>query len=631
MCGICGIYYRDTEKTVQNSVLRKMADTIIHRGPDEDGYYIRDNVGFAIRRLKIIDLDTGSQPITDSTNRYTIVFNGEIYNYLELRKELVNAGYTFKTKSDTEVILYAYIHWGRTCLEKLNGMFAIAIFDRANRSLFLARDRMGIKPLFYIQTRDIFLFGSEIKCILQHPGIERTIDQKGLYSHFMMNYIPENRTLFQGIKSIPPGYYCQVTLTNLSLIQYWEITPTCDRTINFETAKRQFTELFQDAIKLRLRSDVPLGVFLSGGVDSSSITAIASDLNTTPVHSFSIGFEEESFDESCYSRMVSKHIGTEHHHITVKPDILNILPKIIHHMEEPTADSSAVPVYYLSEYTRQFVTVALSGDGADELDAGYETYTADYIARMLRWIPRPIINTFANMSKYMPISFDKYSFSMKWDRFFKGIQDETSYTHFLWRAIWYPDEMSSLMECGPNTITQLLMDNYHSHFEEYPATDLLTKALYADSTYYLPNDMLIKVDRMSMANSLEVRVPFLDHRLVELFFRIPSKFKLNHLKNKKYLIKQAMTSHLPQEILNRSKAGFNTPISLWFLKELKPLMSDLLTTSNIKSIPFINWQYVQKAWDEHQKKIADNGYKLWSVLIFILWYRRFIEGKHVSV
>ena len=631
MCGICGIYYRDTEKTVQNSVLRKMADTIIHRGPDEDGYYIRDNVGLAIRRLKIIDLDTGSQPITDVTNRYTIVFNGEIYNYLELRKELVNAGYTFKTKSDTEVILYAYIHWGITCLDKFNGMFAIAIYDKYNRSLFLARDRMGIKPLFYIETKDSFLFGSEIKCILQHPDIERNIDRKGLYSHFMMNYIPENRTLFQGIKSIPPGYYCQVTLTNLSLIQYWEITPICDRTINFESAKQQFMELFQDAIKLRLRSDVPLGVFLSGGIDSSSITAIASQLNSTPIHSFSIGFEEESFDESRYSRMVSKHIGTEQHHMIVKPDIMNILPKIINHMEEPTADSSAVPVYYLSEFTRQFVTVALSGDGADELAAGYETYSADYLARMLRWIPQPINNTIANLSKLMPVSFDKYSFSMKWNRFFRGIQKDDSNTHFLWRAIWYPDEMPFLLPDEPYNIEQQLLNDYHSHFEKYPAADLLTKALYADSTYYLPNDMLIKVDRMSMANSLEVRVPFLDHRLVEFFFKIPSQLKLHHLINKKYLIKQAMTSHLPQEILKRPKAGFNTPISLWFLNELKPLMSDLLTTSNTKSIPFVNWQYVQKAWNEHQKKIADNGYKLWSVLIFVLWYRRFIEGKHVSV
>jgi len=631
MCGICGIYYRDTEKTVQNSILRKMADTIIHRGPDEDGYYIRNNVGLAIRRLKIIDLDTGTQPITDSTNHYTIVFNGEIYNYLELRKELINAGYPLKTKSDTEVILYAYIHWGPICLDKFNGMFAIAIYDKYNRSLFIARDRMGIKPLFYIETKDSFLFGSEIKCILQHPDIERTIDQKGLYSHFMMNYIPENCTLFQNIDSVPPGYYCQVTPANLSLVQYWKIIPTSDRTINFETAKQQFTELFQDAVRLRLRSDVPLGVFLSGGVDSSSITAVASRLNSTPIHSFSVVFEEKSFNESRYSQLVSKHIGTEHHHITVKPDILDILPKIINHMEEPTADSSAIPVYYLSEYTRQFVTVALSGDGADELAAGYETYTADYFARMLRWIPCPIINTFANMSKFMPISFDKYSFSMKWDRFFKGIQDVTSYTHFLWRAIWYPDEMPFLLPDESTNFHQQIIENYHSCFETYPATDLLTKALYADSTYYLPNDMLIKVDRMSMANSLEVRVPFLDHRLVEFFFNIPSKFKLNHFRNKKYLMKQVMAAYLPKEILNRSKAGFNTPISLWFLNELKPLMSDLLNTANTKSIPFINWRFVQNIWNAHQHKQADNGYKLWSVLIFILWHRQFIERKHVSL
>ncbi|RKY58654.1 MAG: asparagine synthase (glutamine-hydrolyzing) [Candidatus Neomarinimicrobiota bacterium] len=631
MCGICGIFYRDIEKSVENSVLRKMADTIIHRGPDEEGYYIQDNVGLAIRRLKIIDLDTGSQPITDVNNRYTIVLNGEIYNYQELRKELVNVGYTFKTKSDTEVILYAYIHWGKTCLLKFNGMFAIAIFDRKNRSLFLARDRMGIKPLFYTQTKDFFLFGSEIKCILQHPGIERNIDRKGLYSHFMMNYIPGNYTLFQNINSIPPGYYCQVTTTSLSMVQYWKIIPTCDRTINFISAKQQFMELFQDSVRLRLRSDVPLGVFLSGGVDSSSITAVASRLNSTPIHSFSVGFEEKSFDESRYSRLVSKHLGTEHHHMIVKPDILDIIPKLINHLEEPTADSSAIPVYYLSEFTRQFVTVALSGDGADELAGGYETYTADYLARMLRWIPRPIINTFANMGKFIPISFDKYSFSMKLNRFFRGIQKDPFYTHFLWRAIWYPDEMPFLLPDEPYSIEQQLLNEYHSHFEKYQTADLLSKALYTDSTYYLPSDMLIKIDRMSMANSLEVRVPFLDHRLVEFFFRIPSKFKLNHLKNKKYLIKQAMVSHLPQEILKRPKAGFNTPISLWFLNELKPLMSDLLSSTKTKSIPFVNWQYVQKAWNEHQKKIADNGYKLWSVLIFILWYRRFIEGKHVSV
>ena len=631
MCGICGIYYRDSEKPVHDSVLRKMADSIIHRGPDEDGYFVKNNIGLAIRRLKIIDLDTGTQPITDSTNRYTIVFNGEIYNYLELRKELINTGYPLKTKSDTEVILYAYIHWGPTCLNKFNGMFAIAIFDRVNRSLFLARDRMGIKPLFYIKTNQAFLFGSEIKCILQHPCIERNIDQKGLYSHFMMNYIPENRTLIQGIKSVPPGHYCEVTPTDISLTQYWELTPTSDRTVDLETAKQQFSELFHDAVRLRLRSDVPLGVFLSGGVDSSSIAAVASQLNSTPIHSFSVGFEEESFDESRYSDRVSKHIGTLHHHITIKPNILNILPKIINHMEEPTADSSAVPVYYLSEYTRKFVTVALSGDGADELAAGYETYTADYLASMLRWIPRPIISTFRNLGKFAPVSFDKYALSMKWDRFFRGIQNKASHSHFLWRAIWYPDEMPFLLSNEPEKFTRQILENYHSHFEKYPTVDLLTKALYADSTYYLPNDMLIKVDRMSMANSLEVRVPFLDHRLVEFFFSIPSKYKLNHLRNKKYLIKQAMASNLPQEILKRPKAGFNTPVSLWFLKELKPLMADLLATSDTKSIPFVNWQYVRKVWDAHQNKQADYGYKLWSVLIFILWYRQFIEGKHVSL
>lgn len=631
MCGICGIYYRDSGHRVQKPTLRQMADSIIHRGPDEDGYFIKDNVGLAIRRLKIIDLDTGSQPITDSTNRYTIVFNGEIYNYLELRKELVNADYPLMTKSDTEVILYAYIHWGTSCLDKFNGMFSIAIFDRVNRSLFLARDRMGIKPLFYLETKDAILFGSEIKCILQHPDIDRNINQYGLYSHFLMNYIAEDQTLFQCINSIPPAHYCKIIDNSISITQYWKIIPSCDHTIDFETAKQQFSELFHDAVRLRLRSDVPLGVFLSGGVDSSSITAIASELSSSPVHSFSVGFEEKSFDESHYSKLVAKHIGTLHHHITVKPDILNILPKLINHMEEPTADSSAVPVYYLSEYTRRFVTVALSGDGADELAAGYETYTADYLARMLRWIPYPFLNTFANFSKFMSVSFNKYSFSMKWDRFFRGIRNEASHTHFLWRAIWYPDELPFLLPNEFNNSIQQILDNYHSRFEKNPTYDLLTKALYSDSTYYLPNDMLIKVDRMSMANSLEVRVPFLDHRLVEFFFKIPSKYKLNHLKNKKYLIKKAMTSYLPQAILNRPKAGFNTPISFWFLHELKPLMSDLLSSNNIKSIPFINWKYVQKVWDAHQSMKVDNGYKLWSILIFIIWYRQFIEGKNVSL
>jgi len=629
MCGITGIIYKDQNRRVDPSILQKANDTLTHRGPDDAGIFTERNVGIAIRRLSIIDVAGGRQPISNENDSIHIVYNGELYNYMELRKTLIQKGHSFKTKSDTEVVLKAYIQWGTEFIYKLNGMFGIAIWDSENNRLLLARDRIGIKPLFYFEDDVKFIFGSEIKTLLCHPEVMRETDIKSLYYHFLLNYVPENLTLFKNISNIPPGHFLIVDENGSKIKKYWEIKPHSEQSKkSFYDYCENFLFLLKDSVKIRLQSDVPLGVFLSGGLDSSSITTAASMVSNSKIQTFSVGFEEESFDETPYSNLIAQHLHTDHHHILIKPDIIDILPHIINHMEEPTADSSAVPVFYLSQYTKQFVTVALSGDGADELAAGYETYTADYLAQYCKRIPgfRELLKYFNNI---LPVSHNKYSMKMKIERFLKGINEPPAISHFLWRAIWYFDELSSLFNLKHynHHIIKEIKNRYLNLFNFQDSASLLSKSLYADTAFYLPNDMLIKVDRMSMANSLEVRVPFLDHRIVEFFFNLPDKYKLHNLFGKKYLIKKSMQSYLPKKIINRSKAGFNVPISTWFNTSLKTFTNDLLNSQDVKNIPFININYIKKIWHDHQNNKSDHGYKLWSILIFILWYKIHIMGK----
>jgi len=632
MCGICGIYNFNQQTPVSPQVLQKMNDSLVHRGPDEQGIYVINNIGLGVQRLKIIDLITGKQPFSDPSNQFTIGYNGEIYNYKEIKRQLVNQGYQFKSQSDTEVILYSYMHWGLRFVDSLNGMFAIAIWDNQKQQLIIARDRIGIKPLFYYQDNEQFIFASEIKAILRHPLVTRNMDYESLYYHLSLNYIPENKTLFRNIRSLPPG--CLLTIKNktIKLMQYWKITPAEPvKSKSLNQYQDEFTNLFQDSVKIRLQSDVPLGVFLSGGLDSSSVAAMAASVNPSPIQTFSVGFEEKSFDETPYSNLVAQHLKTIHHYISIKPNIQEVLPLIVRHMEEPTADSSAVPVYYLCKYARQHVTVALSGDGADEIAAGYETYTADKLVRIFKHFPPFINNTLQNLGNLIPTSFEKYSLWMKYNRFFKGINQDEAMSHFLWRIIWYFDEVAQVIHhdfLDDQKVFEI-QSQYSKIFNESGNRDFLTKALYTDITYYLPNDMLIKVDRMSMANSLEVRVPFLDHRLVEFFFNLPSKYKLRYLIRKKYLIKKSMTSRLPRQIINRPKAGFNVPISYWFLSDLNDLMKDIIFAWGPAEIPFLNWKIIQDTFEKHTTNREDNGYNLWSILILALWYKEFINKTNV--
>lgn len=629
MCGICGIYHFHKERIVSKEHLTRMLGTIVHRGPDKDGHFIHKNVGLGIRRLRVIDLDTGDQPISDATRRFTIVFNGEVYNYLEIKKTLTEQGYHFQTKSDTEVILYAYIHWGLDFTNHLNGMFAIAIWDNLQKRLVLARDRIGIKPLFYYQDDEQFIFGSEIKTILTFPTIHREVNPHALCYHFLLNYIPENLTLFKNILQVPPGHIVIIRENAVQFDQYWKIRPFHQPTSkSFDEYQQEFTKLMHDSVRLRLLSDVPLGVFLSGGLDSSAIAAIASRESNSTIQTFSAGFQEKSFDESMYSQLVANHLHTRHHHVHIKPDVPGIIPQLVYHMEEPTADSSALAVYYLSQYTRQFVTVALSGDGADEIAAGYETYTADLIARWFTWLPQFVIRWLKFVGNNMPVTSEKYPLQMKFNRFIHGLHHSEAISHLSWRSIFQYDEIPSLLspEFFRNETLQTIQQNFINLFQTYPDCDLVTKALFSDTTFYLPHDMLIKVDRMSMAHSLEVRLPFLDYRIVEFFFNLPSKYKLHRLFQKKYLLKKAMAPLLPATIVKRSKAGFNVPISDWFRTNMREYTADILYSKDTKAIPFINWEFAHKTLDDHLKRRADNGYKLWSVLIYIHWYKKFIQN-----
>jgi len=629
MSGICGFILLNHGKKGEEkiSILNNMLHTITHRGPDKKGIFFDDKVYLGANYLKISNNDTEKIPFIAPDGNYIIAYDGRIYNHKEIEHFLTKQNYPLKNKSDGEIILYSYIHWGIDFVKQLNGDFAIAIWDKNKNRLILVRDRIGIKPLFYYLDKEKLVFGSEIKSLLAHPNISRDINPYALYYHFILNYIPENQTLFNNILHLPPANMLILENEKIKLHKYWDISHSIKYSYKHShDYEEEFLNLFKNAVRLRLVDDIQLGVFLSGGLDSSSVTAITSKDFRIPINTFSIGFSEKSYDESYYSKMVANHLKTTHHHMLIKEDVENILPKIIYHMEEPTADSSAVPMYYLSNFTKKHVNIVLAGDGSDEIAAGYETHTATLLANMLRFVPKPIINTLHKLIKLLPPSHEKYALREKLERFLRGMKNDIAIAHFTWRNITEYDYLPLLFskDFYSEKILMEIFQTFQNTFNKFQNSDTLTKALYSDVFFYLPGDSLIKVDRMSMANSLEVRTPFLDYRMVEFFFQVPSNLKLKKLFNKKYLIKKSMESMLPKEIIKRKKVGFTVPIGSWFLTSLRELTGDLINSDMTKSISFINQNFLRKVFSEHTQKRHNHGYTLWSILIFLLWYKKFI-------
>jgi asparagine synthase (glutamine-hydrolysing) len=633
MCGIVGFLTSKATNVPEYDVLQKMRDILIHRGPDDYGEYLRplDEKGPFVflghRRLSIIDLTGGHQPLSNEEGTVWVIFNGEIYNFKELREELKCRGHQFRTHSDTEVIAHAYEEYKEGCFRYLNGMFAIAIWDEERKRLVLARDRLGKKPLYYSFINETFLFASELKAIMICPAFPRKVAPSSLMKYLFFEFIPCPHTIFKDAQKIPAASYLVWDRKKIEVKQYWSpFDPQKgEKNLSEDEAELRMMELLKESVKRRLISDVPLGVFLSGGIDSSAITALAQKEVPGRIKTFSIGFEDPSFDESKYASLASKYIGTEHHEQMMTPtDLLNIVPGLPDILDEPMADASILPTYLLSKFTRAHVTVALGGDGGDELFAGYPTYLAHKLAnqygRYLKFF-HPTLNYFGNL---LPVSDDNISFDFKVKKFLSGIGYPDGIRNSVWLGSFPFLEIEKVL--SPDIHRQLRRDQLFEEISiyegEYPYDDRLTKLQYLDLKLYFQESILVKVDRASMACSLEVRAPFLDHELVEFVMGLPSEWKLKGFTSK-YILKKALANWLPGEVIKRPKKGFGVPIAKWVKGPLKQLFEDLLSYDRIKQEGFLNPSYVTTLLQDHLINKKDNRKQLWTLLVWELWVNRY--------
>ncbi|MBN1446036.1 MAG: asparagine synthase (glutamine-hydrolyzing) [Candidatus Omnitrophica bacterium] len=631
MCAICGII--NCGERVDEGLLRKMADAIKYRGPDEEGFYIKDNAGLGHRRLKIIDLHTGQQPIANEDGTVFLVCNGEVYNFAELRETLERKGHRFKSRSDSEVILHLYEEKGVECLQDLRGMFAFAVWDGRKKKLLLARDRIGKKPVVYSASEKGIIFASEIKALLLHPSVQKDIDATALDLFLTYQAVPAPRTIFKGIKKLPAAHYLLWQDGKYRVERYWDLNFT--KKIKLKSEEEYAELLWQkltEAVKLRMISDVPLGAFLSGGIDSSTVVGIMSGLSRPPVKTFSVGFDEESFSELKYAKTVAERFGTEHYEFKVKPDVMEILPKLVWHYNEPFGDSSMVPTYYVARETKKCVTVALNGDGGDENLAGYTRYW-----QML------LLDRIRKASDRMPKGFKKGMMSA----LLKGYEKHPSSTFFrIWKWLEEAEREGygyayarRLMSFSPEHKSEIYSDSFASEIEGggsisvfnaiWNRTEglyLMERMLYADFNLNLADVLTVKMDIAAMANSLESRSPFLDQEFVETIASFPPEMKFRKLASK-YILKKKLKGFLPEEILSRKKMGFGIPAGEWFRKDLKDYLRSYLLSEGFARRGYFRAEGVKKMVEDHIAGRAVHTPRLWNLLVFELWYRIFIEGE----
>jgi asparagine synthase (glutamine-hydrolysing) len=627
MCGICGKVNRDPDAPMDEGAIRRMAGLLAHRGPDGEGVFVKDHVGLGHRRLAIIDLSpAGRQPMSNEDGSIWIVFNGEIYNFRELRAALIQTGHTFRSKSDTEVIVHLYEDRGLEALHALRGMFALAIWDMKRRRLVLARDRFGKKPLFYFDGPSAFIFASELQALLEDPSVPRVPDLDAIRYYLTYHYVPYPYTAFQGIRKLPPAHYLMLEGDQLRLGRYWRLQ-YAEKTQESEPAlAERLRSHLEEAIRLRMMSDVPVGAFLSGGIDSSAVVALMARMSGDPVKTFSIGFDDDRLSELSYARTVAGRFATDHHEFVVKPDAVTILPLLVRHFGEPFADSSAVPQYYLSKLAAEFVTVALAGDGGDEAFGGYDRYLAALLARRADRMPGLLRNGFVGLGEAMSRLSVSAPRLARIGRFLRALGDDAPRRYARWVSAFDREEQAGLFSADflgqvrgvePE---RLILDTYRST----DATDLLDATLGVDVKTYLPNDLLVKVDITSMANSMEVRSPFLDHPLMEFAASLPASLKIRGLK-KKYLLKQSMADLLPAEILNRPKQGFAVPLDRWFRHELKEMVWDTLLDPRSLERSYFKADAVKRMLDEHARGLRQRHHQLWSLLMLELWHKACID------
>jgi asparagine synthase (glutamine-hydrolysing) len=632
MCGITGVV--GTLRT-DGATLARMNGALFHRGPDGEGAYWADNVGLAMRRLAIIDLNTGNQPIFNEDHSVCLVFNGEIYNFLELRSELEQRGHVFATRSDTETVVHAYEEFGPDCLERLWGMFALAVWDSRRDLLLLGRDRLGKKPLVYYAdpTGSGLAFASEMQALLAHPDIPRQLDLAAIDDYLTYLYVPAPNTAYRDIRKLPPGHRLVWQAGSLSVEPYWQVRFGDKVQVSEAEAIEQFGALFRDAVRRRLMADVPLGAFLSGGMDSSSVVAEMAEMSSTRVKTFSIGFGERDFDELRYARQVAERFGTEHHELVVAPRALDVLPMLVRHYGEPYGDSSAVPTYYVSNMTRKHVTVALNGDGGDELLAGYERHWAARMAAQYDVIPgvvrhgliRPLI-------PLVPEPRQRRAFVRRAKRFMAAAHLPVFDRYLRWVGAFSPEQKQSLYT--PEFASEIAENDSGRWLREAlaaePDLDPVDTVLRADTLLYLPQDLLAKVDIASMANSLEARSPLLDHRLVELCAAMPSNLKLRGRRSK-WLLRQWMKNRLPPEILTRPKMGFGVPVGEWLRTDLRPLLEDTLLSTRAQQRGYFQPSAVKAMVEEHLSRRADRTSHIWGLLMLELWLRECADSPLPAV
>ena len=615
MCGIAGFLLRDGKANAED--VRMMTDLIRHRGPDDEGIYTDGPCGIGMRRLSIIDLSTGHQPISNEDGTVWVVFNGEIYNYKGLRDDLISRGHRFATNSDTETIVHLYEQEGTEGLQRLRGMFAYCIWDARNRKMLLARDRFGKKPLYYAQTPSGFYFGSELKC-LRAAGVPLDIDDDALRLYFRFGYIPDPYSAFRSIRKLMPG--CWIECSQDGVLQqgrYWKLPAFSEENRTGLTemqAREKIRELFDESVRIRLISDVPLGAFLSGGIDSSLVVASMALQSPEPVKTFSIGFEESAYNELPYARMVAEKYKTDHHDIIVRPDSLSLINKLVHHYDEPFADSSAIPTYLVSEFAARHVKVALSGDGGDEFFAGYTVVGDVQRFRFMDRVPRSVRKLISLTAEGLPYSAYGKGFlhmvgsQTSLDRYFN--QNFTPY--FLRKRMLKPEWM---LPSNAAVLERMLPDNFSTD-----SGDILSQLMYFEATNLLTGDFLTKVDRASMAASLEVRCPLLDHHFAEFATRIPMSWKWHNGKGKRILL-EALGDRLPPKLLTREKMGFGVPLDQWFRGPLRDLVHDTLLGRAFLDRGMVSADFVRYMLDEHDRGRRDNHHQMYQLLMLELWFK----------
>jgi asparagine synthase (glutamine-hydrolysing) len=642
MCGITGKLHFDSARPVDETLIRRMNSVLTHRGPDDEGVWTDGPIGLGQCRLAIIDLSpTGHQPMSNeacaeqgrSNGTVWITYNGEIYNHMALRADLERRGHRYRSTSDTETILHLYEEHGRNCVKYLRGMFAFALWDTRARRLLLARDRFGKKPLLYAETAEGLTFASEIKALLQDPAVSRDVDDLALHHYLTYGYVPAPQTAFRAIRKLPPASTLLWEDGHISVERYWTLSYMPKLQLTEDEAAEQLLALLRQATQMRLMSEVPLGAFLSGGIDSSAVVALMAEATSEPVKTFSIGFDDQSFNELHYARQVAEHYATDHHEFTVTPDALGVLPELVWAYGEPYADSSALPTYYVARETRHTVTVALNGDGGDEAFAGYERYLATRLAaryeRVPRWLREGIV---APLARRLPESTSRTDLFRRLKRFVLAMGDSPERRYARWIILLdnpdkeqlYTPEFRARM-AGVDSLALL-----EAAYAAADSPDFVERTQFVDVHTYLPDDLLVKVDVAAMIHSLEGRSPFLDHELAEFAARLPVDYKLCG-RTSKVILKRALRGYLPESILRRGKQGFGIPVGRWFRHELRPVAYSVLLDPRTLQRGILDGNAVRALLDEHVAGQVNHGYRIWELLFLELWFRAYIDRPRAEL